>query len=97
MYGDPLPRKEEDNLKLVIDDVFKKFKPMVHPQRYRVSCTPLGGGGGYRGEPRVVVEIRVQAGDDYEMYEDQNHEVCVSVCLCVCVCVHVRVSVCVCT
>ena len=74
VYGDPLPRKQEDNMKLVIDEIFKKFRPMVPPQRYRVTCTHLGGR--YHGsDQRVVVEIRVQAGVDFEMYEDYNHEV----------------------
>ena len=78
IYGDPLPRKEEDNVKLIIDEVFKKFKPMVQPSRYRVTCTHLGGR--YAGtDLRVVVEIRIQTGDDYEMYEDYNHEVCLAV------------------
>ena len=92
VYGEPLPRKQEDIIKLVIDEVFKKFRPMVQPQRYRVTCTPLSDRYRMNECPKLVVEIRVQAGDDYEMYEDYNHEVCVVVLL-LCVCVWVWVWV----
>ena len=75
MYGAEISRKEEDNLKLIIDEVFKKFRPIVEPQNYRVTFTPLRQGSEWNA--RVVLEIRVQAGDQYEMYEDYNHEVCI--------------------
>ena len=62
-------------MKLVIDDIFKRFRPMVQPQRTRVTCTHV-----FRRycniQHRTVVEIRVQAGDNYEMYDDHYHEVC---------------------
>ena len=63
-------------MKLVIDDVFKRFRPMVEPQRYRVTCTHLSRHYWTTDTSRNVVEIRVQAGDDHEMYEDIFHEVC---------------------
>ena len=76
VYGEPLPRKQEDNLKLVIDEVFKKFRPMVEPQRYRVTCTHVVARWcSGASSDRTVVEVRVQAGDNFEMYEDYNHEV----------------------
>ena len=78
VYGESLPRKHEDDLKLVIDEVFKKFRPMVEPQRYRVSCTPVRGYYNEQQEMKVV-EIRIQAGTDFEMYEDYDHEVGVCV------------------
>ena len=79
VYGDPLDRKAEDNLKLIIDDIFKKFRPMVEPQNYRVTFTPVSGwySAGYK--KKVIVELRIQAGDPHEMYEDFNHEVHVHV------------------
>ena len=50
---------------------------MVEPQRYRVTCNRLFDPYLDPDMVRMVVEIRVQAGNDYEMYEDVNHEVCV--------------------
>ena len=75
VYGSEISRKEEDNLKLIIDDVFKKFRPIVEPQNYRVTFTHLRQWSEWNA--RVVLEIRVQAGDQYEMHEDYNHEVCI--------------------
>ncbi|CAI8029105.1 Schlafen-like protein 1 [Geodia barretti] len=74
VYGESLPRWEEDKMKLVIDDVFKRFRPMVEPQRYRVTCTHVSRRYWTPDTSRTVVEIRVQAGDDHEMYEDIYHK-----------------------
>ena len=72
MYGDFISRREEDQLKLTIDDVFKKFRPMVKTSQYRVTFTPVDS---CQEAHRVVLEIRVQAGSHGELYEDMNHEV----------------------
>lgn len=68
-------RKEEDNIKLVIDNVFKRFRPIVEPKQYRVTFTTLKERYGTFEGRKVVIEIRIQAGDQFEMYEDLNHEV----------------------
>ena len=69
IYGNKIKRKEEDNLKLVIDNVFKKFHPMVDPHTYRVTFTPVA-----RYLDVMVLEIRIQPGD-HAMYEDIYHQV----------------------
>ena len=69
-------------MKLVIDDVFKRFRPMVEPQRYRVTCTHVSRRYWTPDTSRTVVEIRVQAGDDHEMYEDIYHKVCACIKCC---------------
>ena len=77
IYGDWVNRKEEDNIKLIIDTVFKRFRPMVEPQNYRVTFTPVCGwrsrDAGDTG--RVLLELRIRPGDPFEMYEDCDHEV----------------------
>lgn len=79
VYGDLINRKEEDNLRLMIDEIIKKFKPMVRPDMYRVSFTPVKEiGASTPGELRVV-EIRVAAGDRYELYQDEMHQVSITV------------------
>lgn len=81
IYGDEISRKEEDNLKLIIDEIFKKMTPHVSTDTYRVTFTPVVGGS-YRRHNRYkeatklqVLEIRVAPGDPFSLYEDQNHEV----------------------
>ena len=84
IYGDVITRKEEDNLKLIIDEIFKKMNPHVQTDTYRVTFTPVVGSsfgrryGGYgvMGATKLqVLEIRVAPGDPFSLYEDQSHEV----------------------
>lgn len=72
VYGDRIRRKEEDKIKLMIDEVFKRFRPIVKTSQYRVTFTPVDS----RHESDLaVVEIRVQPGSHGELYENFNHEV----------------------
>ena len=71
IYGCEMSRKEEDNVKLTIDNVFKKFEPMVEPESYRLTFTPVES----RGLNLRIIEIRVNRGDPCEMFEDMFHEV----------------------
>lgn len=81
IYGDEISRKEEDNLKLIIDEIFKKMTPHVPTDTYRVTFTPVVGTSFRRGDGHKeatilqVLEIRVAPGDPFSLYEDQNHEV----------------------
>lgn len=35
VYGEIISRKEEDNIRLIIDDTIKRFHPFVSPSNYR--------------------------------------------------------------
>ncbi len=72
IYGEKITRKEEDNIRLVIDEVLKRFHPMVKPQNYRVTFTPVES---RRETSRCVVEIRLAPGETGELYEDMYREV----------------------
>ena len=81
IYGENINRKEEDNIRLVIDEIFKKMHPHVPTDGYRVTFTPVLGSAyrRYDGVKEVtkqqVLEVRVAPGDPFSLYEDQNHEV----------------------
>lgn len=75
VYGDTINRKEEDNLRLTIDETFKKFKPMVRPDMYRITFTLVKEREGSSRDDLQVVEIRVATGDRHELYQDEFHEV----------------------
>ncbi|KAL5493410.1 hypothetical protein EMCRGX_G014587 [Ephydatia muelleri] len=74
VYGDTINRKEEDNLRLTIDETFKKFKPMVRPDMYRITFTLVKEREGSSRDDLQVVEIRVATGDRHELYQDEFHE-----------------------
>ncbi len=40
-YGIKLNRREEDNLRLMIDDFFKRIHPFVSPEKYRLVSAIL--------------------------------------------------------
>ena len=48
---------------------------MVEPQNYRVTFTKLVGQSWWDKKERAVLEIRVQPGEPFDMYEDIAHEV----------------------
>ena len=35
IYGEGISRKEEDNLRCIIDEILKRMHPFVSPSRYR--------------------------------------------------------------
>lgn len=35
IYGEAISRKEEDNLRCIIDEILKRMHPFVSPSRYR--------------------------------------------------------------
>lgn len=76
-----MSRREEDNIRLLIDEIFKKMHPHVPTDGYRVTFTPVLGSA-YRRRDGVkevtklqVLEVRVARGDPFSLYEDCNHEV----------------------
>ena len=81
IYGETITRREEDNLRLVIDEIFKKMHPHVPTDKYRVTFTPVLGSSFRRWDGvkeatmKLVLQIRVAAGDPFSLYEDFNHEV----------------------
>lgn len=79
IYGDKINRKEEDNLRLIIDEIFKKMSPHVPTDTYRVTFTPVRDNSFNRRYNEAtklqVLEIRVAPGDPFALYEDLHHEV----------------------
>ena len=79
IYGEEINRKEEDNLRLLIDEIFKKMSPHVPTDTYRVTFTPVRGSSFNQrfneATKLQVLEIRVAPGDPFALYEDLNHEV----------------------
>ena len=79
IYGEEINRKEEDNLRLLIDEIFKKMSPHVPTDTYRVTFTPVRGSSFNRQHNEatklLVLEIRVAPGNPFALYEDLNHEV----------------------
>ena len=81
IYGDNISRKEEDCIRLVIDETFKKMHPHVPTDSYRVTFTPVLTSSRYQRDGRKdtakphVLEVRVAPGDPFSLYEDLNHEV----------------------
>lgn len=81
IYGESITRREEDNIKQLLDDIFKRMHPHVQTDGYRVTFTPVLGSSYYRGDrikettKLYVLEIRVAPGDPFSLYEDYNHDV----------------------
>lgn len=73
VYGQEMSRKEEDVYRCTIDEVVKRIHPMVKPSMYRVSFTPVASRSRYnmtsKDRSLYVLEIRVQRGDPYQLYE----------------------------
>ena len=81
IYGDSISRKEEDLIRLLIDETFKKMHPHVATNGYRVTFTPVLKSshsrcdGGKDTRKLHVLEVRIAPGDPFSLYEDLNHEV----------------------
>ena len=71
IYGERINRKEQDNLKNIIDDTVKRIIPSVRLDMYRLSFIPVDGGPC----DRVVLKISVKLGDPVKLYEDAHHNV----------------------
>lgn len=78
IYGNRTSRREEDNLKCMVDEAIRRTIPCVRNDQYLVKFTRVNGEqskGHAQQYARQVMEIKVAQGDPYELYEDQNHEV----------------------
>ena len=77
ILGVKLTKGEEDLLKCTIDETMKGISPCVRCNQYLVKFTPVKSQFFMDDSQhkRHVLEIKVTAGDPYELYEDQDHEV----------------------
>lgn len=79
VYGEEISRREQDMLNhTTIDETVKRIIPTVGVEMYRVTYTDVDMPKEVGVAPprrRQVLEIRVAPGRQYQLYEDQNHEV----------------------
>lgn len=85
VVGIKTTRKDEDVYKCTIDEAVKRIHPMVKPSKYRVSFTPVVDHRG--GETKkCVLEIRVEKGDRFQIYETgcdpKVHTLYMHICIC---------------
>ncbi len=73
VYGDLISRHEEDVLKCTIDECVKRTIPSLRCDQYRVKFTPVMEKTHFN--QKQVLEIKVNPGDAYKLYEDQHHKV----------------------
>ncbi|XP_019849549.1 PREDICTED: uncharacterized protein LOC109580615 isoform X2 [Amphimedon queenslandica] len=75
IYGEKINRKEEDNIRLLIDDTMKRFHPFISPSHYRINFITVKSRYNTSSAPNCVLEIKVEKGDPHELYETEYHEV----------------------
>ncbi len=79
IYGEQISRREQDMLNhTTIDETVKRIIPVVAVGMYRVTYTDvvdIPDSPSKAPKRFQVLEIRVEPGRPYQLYEDQNHEV----------------------
>ena len=77
IYGQKISRWEKDTIREVIDQSIRKICPCVNCDQYLVKFSPVNRKNFMDDSQHkwYVLEIKVTAGDPYELYTDRNHEV----------------------